>query len=179
MEKEARLPRGTLVGAFAANTDTVLCCAHARASLSSARAPHVSGGTRGETRNSVHSEAFGREVCSACTLHPRCIIRTVRAPGAARRGRQEDWLARLPSSLFLWIDRSHRSPVAHVHLLQRYSAYALRAQHANYALTYAFAANAYKGEGVHVCLCTPPSSRRVYTRSHPIAKRVKLVTERM
>lgn len=29
--------------------------------------------TGGEARNSVHSEAFEREVCSACTLHSRAV----------------------------------------------------------------------------------------------------------
>lgn len=33
----------------------------------------VKGGREEERRNSVHSEAFGREVCSACTLHSRAV----------------------------------------------------------------------------------------------------------
>lgn len=85
VEKETRLPRGTLTcarspparhrGALYSGASIfeylVHTCIRQRREARVWRG--VEGGRGGERRNSAHSEAFGREVCSACTLHSRAV----------------------------------------------------------------------------------------------------------
>lgn len=146
MEKETRLPRGTLTRTrLPSMRHRVLCIRARRVSLST-RCTHASGNggklaydaiwkeAEEERCNSVHSEAFGREVCSACTLHSRAVHNSY-CPSTRRTRAAHTTSSASPSSLLLprsmdLIDRGRTPYVPPLNLVLSIRA---RGAHTNYA----------------------------------------------